>query len=203
MTVPPDDRHPVDRPRRGARLAALLRQLAAAPELVITCGGHLRPCLTAELAAYLADVDAYRAWLSRRLPGQVVIVDPELAYGVIAATPPELLPARLLPAAMAARHALTSTDRRGPIVSSHPTEPEPTQPAPARPPHACPCTCGVQVPHALYCCRPGWRALPGTLKRAITDARPGTAEHRAAMGLASAWFRGRASARRPRARDDG
>jgi hypothetical protein len=54
------------------------------------------------------------------------------------------------------------------------------------PTHDCPC--GGQVRRALFACRAGWYRLPLDLRDAISHARRGTHEHRAAMRDAIRWY---------------
>lgn len=119
MTLPPDDRHPAYSPRRAGRWSETLAMLRADPGLVI-----------------VVDVDEpdRLPWLRRQLPGQVVIAGP-VGRGAIAAYTPERLPAELLPAAAAARRAITTNPAPATATSTtrgtamRPTESDTTPPA--------------------------------------------------------------------------
>jgi hypothetical protein len=94
---PPDDQHPAERPRRGGRWSALLRELQREPSLIICAHSSERV-----------------EWLRRQLPGQLVICDPRLGPAAIAIYPPERLPDALAPAVVDARRDLqhpTGEDR--------------------------------------------------------------------------------------------
>ncbi|MFJ8818184.1 hypothetical protein [Amycolatopsis thermoflava] len=70
--------------------------------------------------------------------------------------------------------------------------------------HACPCGCGVEIPHSKFSCRASWQRLPKPIRQAITDNHGrDAAAHQAAMAEARRWLQanlpGRCEFRAPRA----
>lgn len=186
MILPPDDRHPVIRPRAAGKWAETLRRLGeyASAGAVITAG-------TPERVEHLR----------RQLPaGAVVLLEPAqgaVSVAVYAAGPlgPRQLPDALLPQLVAELAQLGPRALLPPPPKGHPLPtPSHTEPPPPDEPregwHRCPCGCSRMVPNRLLACRAGWLSLPDEHRRRVGRAPANSAEHVRAVGAAVAWLRG-------------
>jgi hypothetical protein len=54
--------------------------------------------------------------------------------------------------------------------------------------HACPGCNRIAVHNRRLACRPCWFRLPKQHRQAVTDAKPGTPQHRAALFHALTWY---------------
>jgi hypothetical protein len=163
MITPPDDPHPVERPRSAGRWAELLAWLrSASPDLIVAAG-----------------TDERVSWLRRQLPHTVVVLAPSLGPVTVGVYGPGQLPDELLPAlAAAAAHVTPRPRPKGPPMSDPKT-------------HPCPCGCGRAVADSYLACRAGWAMLPRLMRKRIGDTRPQSAARREAIGEALSWFRAR------------